>query len=317
MESKLKGVLFSGIFGDAMGVPVELWTSEFIEKKCGTMYLENFIKTHKNDFIGQYSDDSEMTIATIDSINEVFHIISDNLLKHFKLNFTNNRGYSPRIETLLKSDIKIQDNKKYNSNGGLMRIAPVILWTLNEDILYKKKYIYDALSVTNHIHPESIVSCNLLSCIIYEMLKNPSLNNLINTLKDKKNFDNDDIFFSEIDVIINNYISGGDEKTIIQNYEIYSTNAKITLLKAINSVIFNFNNPHTIISHVISYGGDTDTTALVAGNIVGCIYGYQWINELHKIENINSIEQKIDKFVSNIIKKNKELNKIINSIIYD
>ena len=258
-----------------------------------------------------------MTIATIDSINEIFYIVPDNLLKHFKNNFTNNRGYSPRIENLLKSDIKIIDDTKYNSNGGLMRIAPIILWTLYEDKLYKKKYIFDSLSITNHIHPESILSCNLLSQILSEMLTNPSLDNFINTLKDRKNLDIDKDFFHEIDMIISNYVSGGDEKNIIKNYEIYSTSAKLTLLKAINSVLFNFNNPIDIISHVISYGGDTDTAASVTGNIIGSIYGYEWIDELDKIENIQLFKKKIDKFVSNIIKRNIELNKIIDSIIYD
>jgi len=294
LYQKIFGSIISGIYGDALGAPVELWSPEFILKRVGK--ITKLIKTHKNDFIGQYTDDSEMIRAIIKSIIKMNGYVVTDIIDSFKENYTPNRGYGYSTENLLKNNIIPENNKQ--TNGGIMRLIPVILFSLNDsDYMFEKKII-EHLSLTGHTHEKSIRYSIMFGKFIKFLINNNiTINSIINYFKD--HYSNDLILMK----IITNYISNNDEMEIIKSFDIYSIDVDITIFKAINSLLYNFSNPSQAITRVIEYGGDTDTTASLLGNIIGIIYGYEWIDkeELYKIENINEIMHELENF-NNLIK---------------
>lgn len=307
LYQKINGSIISGIYGDALGAPVELWSAEFILKRIGK--ITKLIKTHKNDFIGQYTDDTEMIRAIIKSINKMDSYVLTDMIDSFKKNYTPNRGYGESTENLLKNNIIPENNKQ--TNGGIMRLIPVILFSLNDSDYFFEKKIIEHLSLTGHTHEKSIKYSLMFGKFIKFLINNNDITviNIINYFK--QNYSNDLTLMK----IIDNYIDNNYEMEIIKSFDTYSIDVDITFFKVINSLLYNFDNPLKNITRVIEYGGDTDTSASLLGNIIGIIYGYEWIDkdELNKIENIDEIMYELEQF-NNLIKITNEIIKQNNMI---
>jgi ADP-ribosylglycohydrolase len=315
ITNKIIGTIMGVAFGDAMGLPLELWSSEFIQKKLSDTsndtlknnvfsymdkkYVNGFIKTHKNDFIGEYSDDTEMTLGIIESILLIGEVNSIHLLENFKKNYKESRGYGYNTSRILKGE---SINEKSDSNGGLMRISPIALWNLESTDSKLKKDIILVLNTTNHDTPTSIETCMLLCKIIIYMIKNTEPNSLlinefISFLEmEISNYPNIEI---DIRTVINNFKSGNDELKIISTLEPYSTNCIETFQKVINSLLFHWNEPELALSYIISYGGDTDTQTSILSSILGSRFGLDFMNEKFTIvENYEKILQLAKEFAS-------------------
>ena len=311
MIDKIRNTILYHIYGDVFGVPFELWTNEFIQHminklnldfvdKNGTKLITKLCKTHKNDFIGQYSDDSEMIIATIDCINNTLNC--ENLLKYFKQHYTENRGYGYITESILLNDDNPQ--VKSDNNGGLMRMTPIALWNLHtSDFELKHDIIYN-LELTYHNTQKNIDVCYLFcKIIISNILHNLSLNEFINFLQLQIN--NLVSIKNEINEIIDNFINHGDEYNIINRYDNYSLDVVETFCKTLNIFLYHYDEHEYMFSYGVLYGGDTDTITGIVGALVGSKFDIE-INEIIKIENIDFINTLIDKFIVNI--KNKQAN---------
>lgn len=62
--------------------------------------------------------------------------------------------------------------------------------------------------------------------------------------------------------------------TVAPDFQIKATDA---VAAAIWSVLCHWDNPEDAIIAAVHYGGDTDTIAAMAGNLVGALYGDSWI----------------------------------------
>lgn len=331
LKSKIIGSVLGGAYGDAFGLPVELWSKDFLQKKLESYkdftfsennlkYLNTIIKTHKNDFIGEYSDDTEMSLATIESISKNATIISDKLLESFKKNYSKNRGYGANTTKILEGNIS-EEIIKSDSNGGLMRIYPVAIWnsyTNNYDLM---KDIKNDLKVTNHDTPKSIQTCYFFSKIIINFLKNDNINinEFINFMEkeletgDKNyNYNYENIKDSIIE-IINNFKNDNNnlnEYKIVDNLYTYSTDCTETLQKVINALLYHWNEPIKSISYIVSYGGDTDTNAGILGSIQGVRFGDKFIfDKFNIIENADNIINVANNFSDFVISRKNNLEK--------
>ncbi len=79
---KLKGSLYGFIIGDALGVPVEFHKREFLETHPVTEMLAN---AQRNTTIGYWSDDTAMTLCTMDSITKLKEINYKDIMDKFKI----------------------------------------------------------------------------------------------------------------------------------------------------------------------------------------------------------------------------------------
>ena len=62
----------------------------------------------------------------------------------------------------------------------------------------------------------------------------------------------------------------------------------------------NCNSYEETVLTAVNLGGDTDTTAAVAGGLAGLIYGYEnipekWIEKIPRKDDINNLAEKLNK----------------------
>lgn len=68
-SDRILGCLLGGAFGDALGAPIEFWGSERIARDCTRgSFTEQFQPTHYGDDLGLVTDDTQMTLFTLEAL---------------------------------------------------------------------------------------------------------------------------------------------------------------------------------------------------------------------------------------------------------
>lgn len=273
METKhtLKACIYGAAVGDAMGVPYEM-------AKRGTFTCDGTMVggLAHNKPAGTWSDDTAMLLATCDSIRELGFISIVDMRKKF-LSWMNEGKYACGGEffgsghttrTALKTGSG-QDSEKSNGNGSLMRIAPLAFCNVNQFSGWTYEEVIEDVSAITHAHKISTDICKefvfLLNDIIHKHLDGHHTDYILNILP-------------ELDVLESEVSSG--------------VFVKDTFFAALWCFTFTDNFKDCIIK-AVNLGGDSDTTASVAGALAGTYYGYddipqEWINTLRDKDLIDS-----------------------------
>ena len=178
--------------------------------------------------------------------------------------------------------------------GGVMRVAPIGIygashdWTLEETVR-----IAGEVAEITHQHPLSTYSSGALAVIVQQCITAENI--------DSKSFK--DIINKSVDVVANVY---GEHVPAMENFrqiiikalelehnqlldwKIIENNigggwvAEETLAIAILSVLRHIDDFKDCLICAVNHGGDSDSTAAVAGNIIGAILGYNAIPERYK-----------------------------------
>lgn len=175
MKSKIYGAIMGLIVGDALGVPFEFKQRDTF--RCdGMMGFGTYSQPP-----GTWSDDSSMTLATIDAIIKnngkvVPKDIMDNFCKWlYKAEFT---PYGKVFDVGNTTRIALQRyyyggnpinecgarDVRSNGNGALMRILPLVFFVCG------RNKIVDVISLT-HAHPVSLEGCMIYLWIAEMLLK--------------------------------------------------------------------------------------------------------------------------------------------------
>jgi ADP-ribosylglycohydrolase len=302
-------MIINGVIGDVYGAPIEMMPYEFIHNTYGKLMTEYIITDKIVNRLYTYTDDSEMTLAIIDFLSEYKPNETNktnDIMKFYIKYFEPFRGYSENTFNMFMQYI---ENNTYNissrlSNGGIMRVAPLIL--------YYKKYNIDDTELLNiikiihhptHVNDEAIHTSYIYIKILIEFDK----------LYTKSNYDLQDEIKKIIIKIfdITKYNIKNKLEYIINNYDIdeYEGLDNLigydgilcyeTLSVALWCVIKNIHiEPHKILGKGIFYGGDCDTIGSIIGQITGILFGYKSINK----DWLNNIDISI--FIKNIEKFN-------------
>ena len=273
-------MFLSGVCGDVYGAPIEMMPHEIIMKKYGI--IDRYIDD--SNIIPKYwwTDDTQMTISVIECLdlhkqnftnNDIFQFY----LKHFEPSrkFSKNT-YNMFFNYFETGKILVSDRI---SNGGLMRVSPLIM-------IYDESKLEEFVKIIHyptHINAESIqVSVLYLNILNYLYTSECSEQMLIEFLKDKE--------LINLEYILIN-IDKNEFELADYAIDLDGILCHQTLLCALISLIKNFNNPVKIVQKAITYGGDTDTIGSIAGQMAGIRFGVHAINEewLHKIDNIEYI----------------------------
>lgn len=68
-SDRILGCLIGGAFGDALGAPIEFWGSERVARECVRgNFTEQFLPTHYGDGLGLVTDDTQMTLFTLEAL---------------------------------------------------------------------------------------------------------------------------------------------------------------------------------------------------------------------------------------------------------
>lgn len=262
-KRSLRDCVYGAACGDAMGLPYE-------NRKRGTFNCDGTMVGHgaHNKPAGTWSDDTSMLIATCDSIRELNYISCNDIRKRFVDWMTTGRygcdglffGSGKTTREALKLG-KGLDGEKNCGNGSLMRIAPLAF--LHHDKFPGETYEETIRNVSSITHANKIVTD---ICIEFVFLLN-------------------DIIHGHLDKDPEAYILRVLPEIDVLESEVSSTGfVGDTFFAAIWCFAFSDTYADCIIK-AVNLGGDSDTTASVAGALAGTFYGYddiprEWINTL-------------------------------------
>ena len=256
---KLKSAIYGLAVGDALGVPFEF-------KERGTFRCEGMTGYGTwNRAPGTWSDDTSMTLATLDSIKETGRIDPLDMKERFcdwlhKGKYTaDGDTFDVGTTTRMALDRGSGLGDYYsNGNGSLMRILPLAFTDATDEEIR-------AVSAITHAHKISTDAC-----VEYV--------HLARIVIDGKPIHRDEIKNKSMD-------------------EIKSTGFVLHTLEASIWCLLNTNSYEEAVLAAVNLGEDTDTTAAVVGGLAGIVYGYDnipgdWIGGLKNKELIDSILKK-------------------------
>lgn len=301
--------IMGAVVADALGVPYEFSTKEQMQDNPAVT-MTGYGTYNKEP--GTWSDDSSLTLATMDSL--INGINYDDLMRKFSLwyyesAYTANQDTFDIGSTTLSAILAYNDGNRSalecggsdnydNGNGSLMRITPVILYLIDKDYSIKKKrQIINNMSSVTHAHHVSKDSCFIFYILIEYILNNKDYYNFKELLKNgiseaKMYFNNPSKSFNKI----------FNELFQLDLKEIYSKGFVVDTLEVALYCCYHTTNYKYAVLMAVNTGGDTDTNALVTGTLAAIYYGYdnipeEWINTILRKDYILDL---CDKFYNSL-----------------
>ena len=300
MNNKMKGGIYGLLVGNAVGVPYQLYSPEYM---LGLEYIDmmpppGHKKTYKDVRLGTYSDDGALSLCLLHSLIEFEGLDLENLMTAFQ-NFRKQGMYAvdhyvfdierqtalalvayERGEDLLECGKIIPSGK---GNGALMRMLPLAIFyhDLKDDEFIKKAHSQASLT---HAHPINGICCSLYGLWARNILhkENDPFNKAVMTLSGIYNEKGNQILHEQI----------------LNFTDIQGTSYIVDTLMSARYMIENYHNYHDVIVESVRLGNDTNTTACVAGGVAGLQYGYVGIPKvwLDLLQGKEAVEILLKKF---------------------
>jgi len=286
--------IYSGIMGlvvgDALGVPVEF-------NRRDSFHVTDMIGYGAYNMPpGTWSDDSSMTLATVESIGRLGHISTDDIMQNF-FRWTDENSFTPYGELFDIGRATREAIQRYawgtparkcggkaewdNGNGSLMRILPLAF----TDCRYQ---MVNAVSGLTHAHEISLEACRIYISVARKLLRGKPLANIVQTIK------------PELPVYAR--LSKLDT---LQRDEIKSSGYVVDTLEAALWCNLKSNSYRECVLLAVNLGEDTDTVAAIAGGLAGIRYGIggekgipeEWINQIARKEWIAELCEKFEQSI--------------------
>ena len=261
-RNKLKAVMYGLTIGDALGVPYEFQQRDTFT--CAGMTGHG---TH-NQPAGTWSDDTAMSLATLDSLNKCGgKVDTADLMMRYGI-WLEYGMYMPdgitydvgvTVATAINSGHGC-DGYYDNGNGSLMRVAPCAFYHLTDGDIRRASAVTHANEIST------------TACVRYVRI----LEGLLNRIPPREAIENSGLQFDPT----------------VSRTEVQSDGFVLHTLNAAIWCLTNTNNYRDCVLTAVNLGEDTDTTASVAGALAGAVYGLdgipsEWIMKLRKSEIID------------------------------
>jgi ADP-ribosylglycohydrolase len=303
---KIKSVLFGVVVGDALGVPVEFKSREYLKKHP----IKDIIGYGTyNQPPGTFSDDSSLTFCLAEALTNDFdlQIIANNFINWAKngywtaTNLVFDIGNATRkainnLSSGISPELAGGRSEFDNGNGSLMRISPLLFYIYRMPINKRFEIVKKVSSIT-HGHIFSIISCFYYLEFMVELLENKDIFSIYNNLKiNISNILNEQLIeqkeVEKFDRLLKNNIYEYNEK------EIKSGGYVIDTLEASIWCLLTTNNYREAVLKAVNLGSDTDTTGCVTGGIAGLYYGYRnipekWVNKIKRKDDIENLAERL------------------------
>ena len=313
--------------GDALGVPVEFKSRTTL--KYHPVKEMNEYGSH-NVARGTWSDDTSMTIATIDSIIEKNGIDYENIMlkfceweknnKYTATNITFDVGSTVHkaLETFMYYNKKAFDcglkNEKSNGNGSIMRMLPIAFYLFAKKLSENEEVeIVNNISSLTHAHEISKLGCKIFCDYVKEILNGSDKYEAYNRIK-KIPYNK---YYSLNSIEKYNRILEYDIAKISED-NILSSGYIVDTLEAVLWCTLNSNSYEEAVLKAVNLGNDTDTIGAITGGICGCIYGIdnipiKWIKQLKKADYLKYLSLRYtENLNSNLNIKSTVNNNLIN-----
>lgn len=269
---KLYDGIIGLVVGDALGVPVEF-------KGRDTYNVTDMIGYGTyNQPPGTWSDDSSMTLATLESIVRMGAIDAADIMNNF-YEWLQNGKFTPHNEVFDVGGATRRAVVRYangtdpakcggktrmdNGNGALMRILPVAI--LAETDSHDKMVTVKSIAGLTHNHPISHIACFIYAFVVENLMngadKRSALSNAIQVVGG---------LYGETEVWQEfRYVAEIDK---FDRDEIKSSGYVVDTLEAALWCFLNTTNYRDCVLLAVNLGEDTDTVAAVAGGLAGIYY---------------------------------------------
>ena len=287
---KIKDGICGLVVGDALGVPVEFRSREYLEENPVTEIMGHGTYNQPK---GTWSDDTSLTLATMQSIVNKNGIDLEDIMNEFLLYLTESKYcQNKRFDV---GNTTVQAIERYNhyypisecggrgerdnGNGSIMRILPM---AFIPDVTYDD---IENVSAITHAHPRSRIACVLYIEIAKSMLENDlEISEHIAGAceKIKEYYKDSDELHHFNDIFNSSYVVETGRSYVIKT------------LEAVLHCLLETDNYKDAVLTAVNLGRDTDTVAAIAGGLAGIYYGFddipqEWIGEIDQIEYVFSL----------------------------
>ncbi len=304
-------ILFGVAVGDALGVPVEFKSRDFLKQNPVTDMVG--YGTH-NQPPGTWSDDSSLTFCLAESLCSDYSIrgLAGKFIDWYDGNYWTAHGEvfdigiatsqaMWRLSNMKNRFFSDEKDERSNGNGSLMRILPLALHIQGTPIEKRYQCAKEVSSIT-HAHIRSVLACFIYLEFALQLMQGKkkfeafeNIRNLVNA------FLNTNAIASQQEIdrfhrILGNPIGEYEIKPIYEysENEIFSSGYVLHSLEAGFWCLLNCNSYEETVLRAVNMGSDTDTTAAIAGGLAGLLYGFanipeQWVNRLARKDDITDL----------------------------
>lgn len=309
----LKDLLYGVCIGDALGVPVEFESREYLKNNPVTKMGSGGVH---DQGIGVWSDDSSLTFCLAESIIEGYdiHNLATKFIKWKNEGYWTATGEVFDIgNTTRQSIINLSNgihptlaggfNEIDNGNGSLMRILPLVI--LLKDLTIGKRFdLVKEVSSITHAHNRSIIACFYYLEFALQIMEGKDKFEIYENLKiSVSDFINSNVIYSNELIHFERLLKGNIHE--LEEDAIQSGGYVIHTLEASIWCLITSNNYKDAVLKAVNLGGDTDTTGAVTGGLVGLMYGFEsipdkWISSIRKPNEINKLIHNYHKQVNSL-----------------
>lgn len=311
MKSLIHSALFGVAVGDALGVPVEFKSREYLKQNPVTYMTGS--GTHSQP-AGTWSDDSSLTFCLAEMLCKGYDL---KLLAKLFVDWYNAEVWTPHgsvfdigiatsqaIFSLSKGvtpTLAGGKSEDSNGNGSLMRILPLVFYIKDLPIEQRFQLVKEVSSLT-HAHIRSVLGCFIYTEMALQIMAlKDKWKAFQETIRIVNDFLNTNAICSQTEIdkyhrILQNPIGNYNILLIYEYYEaeISSSGYVLHTLEASLWCLFHTDNYKEAVQRAVNLGGDTDTTGAVTGGLAGLLYGYEnipaeWIEFLARKEDIEDL----------------------------
>lgn len=302
MIDKINGALFGFAVGDALGVPVEFKSRDYLKNAP----VEEMIGYGTwNQPPGTWSDDSSLAFCLAESLTKGFNLedIAANFIlwkqkgfwgAHNEVFDIGNATYAAisRLSRGVKPILAGGMTEGDNGNGSLMRILPLLFYIRDMKIEDRYEKVLEVSSLT-HAHFRSVFACFIYLEFALEILKGKQKEEVYTDVQENVTAFVDKQGFAIKEVQLFNRIL--NERIYEQpEINIHSGGYVLQTLEASLWCLFNSRSYKEAVLKAVNLGADTDTTACVTGGLAGLLYRYDnipqsWLKELARRNDIEDL----------------------------
>ena len=301
MIDKIKAVILGHAVGDALGVPVEFWARDEVQKYP----VEDMRGFGTYPYpAGTWSDDTSMSLCALEALTHddwTWDSVMDNFISWLvEGKFTPSGEAFDVGRTCLKSIMNYKTRKMpidccggraegSNGNGSLMRINPFVLYASVKKLDYWQfRGMIKRGSKLTHAHERSVLGCKIYGYLLGFLLTESTKESLKRGIT---------ITEGELDYLpeFEHYkrIFSPDFEFLPET-EISSSGYVVDSLEAALWCILTTDSYKECVLKAANLGGDTDTIAAIAGGLAGALYGLdsipeEWLSKLIKREYIEEL----------------------------
>ncbi len=302
----IKSALFGVAVGDALGVPVEFKSRDYMNLHPVTGMTGYGVH---NQPPGTWSDDSSLTFCLAEALTQGYDLsaIGQSFVNWYFRDYwtaggkvfdigTSTGEAIVRIFKGTNPELSGDTAVSSNGNGSLMRILPLMFRLLPRPLTERFEITRQVSSVT-HGHIRSIISCFYYLEFARQILEGREKYDIYRDLQKIVSGHLSALLIDPAEVVVFDRLLKYDIFRLNEN-EIRSGGYVIDTLEAAVWCLLTTGSYSEAVLRAVNLGSDTDTTAAVTGGLAGLLYGFDtipdsWVKQIARRKDIEELAEKL------------------------